>query len=109
VIAILHPFLLWQLARLGTQVQRKVELSRTLLVVHPALGRRREIPWSAVVRVEEVSHIGPGVSGLFLYETLGPPVVLDRWLPRYAAIRDAVSRSVANAQWNARTRGFLVG
>jgi hypothetical protein len=109
VFAVVHPFLLWQLVRLGTHVQRRVDLSRTLLVVYPALGRRREVPWSAVVRAEDVSYVGPGVSGLYLYEALGPPVVLDNWLPGYADVRTAVLQLIPYARWSARIRGFLIG
>jgi hypothetical protein len=109
VLAIAHPLLLWQLIHLGTRVQRKVDLSPTLLVAHPVLGRRREVQWSAVTRVEDVTYIGPGVSGLYLYEVHGPPVVLDNWLPNKGLIRIAVRRFTQYANWIERSRGFFVG
>jgi len=109
VLAIVHPVLLWQLVQLGTRVQRKVDLSPMLLVVHPVLGHRREVMWSAITRIEDVTYIGPGVSGLYLYEVHGPPVVLDNWLPNKALIRTTVRRFTQYAHWTERSRGFFVG
>lgn len=104
-----HSFLLWRLAQLGTRIQRRIELSRMTLVTHPVLGGRREVPWASIETVEEVAYIGPGVSGLYVRDSTGALVVLDRWLPRWEALRDVVRQLTPHARWTRSRRGFLVG
>jgi hypothetical protein len=55
LFAIVHAFLLWQLVRVGTHVQREVVLSRSGLVADPVFGSSREMMWSAIERVNDVT------------------------------------------------------
>ena len=109
VLASVHLVLIWALLRLGTRVQRKVELSRSGLVVHPVLGPPRELAWTGITRVDDVSYVGPGVSGLYLYETAGPAAILDIWLPHWESVRMTVRGLTPHASWSYRSRGWLVG
>lgn len=104
-----HALLLWRLAQIGTRIQRYIELSRIALVTHPVLGGRREVTWASIETVEEVTYIGPGVSGLYLRDSAGALVVLDRWLPRWEALREVVRQLTPHARWTRSRRGFLVG
>ena len=107
--SIIHVFLLWQLIRLGVHVQARVELSRTSVTVQPVIGRIRELTWSEVARVDDVKYVGPGVGGLYLYDSAGLEVVLDHWLPQWQAIRTLVRELTPTAKWTNQARGFLVG
>ncbi len=107
VFAIIHPLLIWQFIRLGTHVQREVELSRSTLRVHPVFGPSREIIWSAVERVEDVTFVGPGVSGLYLYVGDGSHVVLDRWLPEWELLRTTVRQLTPYANWSTEQRAAV--
>ena len=109
VLAIVHLVLIWALLRLGTRVQRKIELSTSGLVVHPVIGPRRDLAWTRIARVDDVTYVGPGVSGLYLYETDGPPAILDIWLPNWESLRMAVRKLTPDASWGNRQRGWLVG
>ncbi len=53
--------------------------------------------------------MGPGVSGLYLYEHDGPPLVLDTWLPGREEIRTIVFELAPYAEWARKRRGFLIG
>lgn len=107
--ALIHLALIWALMHLGTRVQRKVELSRNGLVVHPVIGQSRAIDWGGITRVDEVSYIGPGVSGLYLYETDGRSTTLDIWLPNWEFVRLTVRELAPHATWTRRNRGWLIG
>jgi len=109
VLAIVHLVLIWALLNLGARVQRKIELSTSGLVVHPVIGPRRDLAWNGIARVDDVTYVGPGVSGLYLYETHGPAAVLDIWLPNWEPLRMAVYDRTPHAIWSYRRRGWLVG
>jgi hypothetical protein len=109
VVALVHLSLIWILLRLGTRVQRQIDISRTELVVHPVIGLRRELAWNGIVRVEEVRYIGPGVSGLYLYDGAeAAPAVLDVWLPNWESLRLTVRELAPHASWSHRKRGWLI-
>jgi hypothetical protein len=107
VFALIHVLLIWQMIRIGTRVQRVVEISRSSLVVHPVFGRGRELNWSAIARVDDVVYTGPGVSGLYLYDRDGSQVVLDRWLPHWDALKYTVRQLTLHAEWNTKHRAAL--
>jgi hypothetical protein len=109
VLSIVHLVLIWALLHLGTHVQRKIELSTIGLVAHPVIGPRRELAWSGITRVDDVSYVGPGVSGLYLYDANGSPVILDIWLPRWESLRMTIRELTPHATWAYRQRGWLVG
>ncbi len=109
LFAIVHLLLIWQLLRLGSRVQRKVDVSRSALGTHPVFGAGRELLWNSIVRVEDVKYVGPGVSGLYLYEADGSCVVIDSWLPSSAALRATIRDMTPHAEWSAKIRGFFVG
>jgi hypothetical protein len=108
VFGIVHAFLLWQLIRVGAHVQRKIVLSRWGLVVHPVFGPSREVAWSAIERVEDITYTGPGVGGLYMYTSDGSCVVLDRWLPNWESLEDTVYGLTRSAKWT-RQRRFALG
>jgi hypothetical protein len=108
-LAIIHLVLIGALLRLGSRVQRRIELSMTGLAVHPVIGPRRDLAWSGIERVDDVTYVGPGVSGLYLYETEGPPAILDIWLPNWESLRMAIRKLTPHASWVYRRRGWLVG
>ena len=107
--AVIHLALVWALMHLGTRVQRKVELSRNGLVVHPVIGQSRVLDWSGIARVDEVTYLGPGVSGLYLYESDGRSATLDIWLPNWEFVLMTVRERAPHAIWTRRTRGWLIG
>jgi hypothetical protein len=107
---LVHLLLLWQLLLLGTKVQRRVELSATGIEMFPILAMRRHVPWTSIARVEDVHYVGPGISGLYLYDESGSRIgVLDSWMPGSSRIRTLIRRSTRGAIWTTRTRGFVVG
>lgn len=108
-VAAVHLFLIWQLLRLGTRVQQRIELSRAGLTSHPVLGPTRELPWTAIVRVDDVRYVGPGVSGLYLHAVDGARVILDVWLPNWESLRGAIRELTPHAAWSSRRRGWLFG
>lgn len=107
-LVLIHLFLLWQLVLLGTKVQRKVEISTTELVSSPVIGAKRVLAWTAVSRIEDVTYVGPGVSGLYLYDTIGSHVVLDNWMPDSSVLRALVRGLTPHATWTKRSRGLVV-
>lgn len=109
LFAIIHLALIWALMRLGTRVQRKIEISGAGLVVHPVIGPSRALDWSGITRVDDVSYVGPGVSGLYLYEVDGRSATVDVWLPNWELLRLAVRERTKHATWTRRHRGWLIG
>ena len=107
LFAIVHPFLVWQMIRLGTHVQRAVDLSHSGLTTHPVFGPSREIAWSAIDRVRDVTYAGPAVSGLYVSPIDGGQVVLDRWLPDWEPLRDLVHELTPHAKWTIEHRGAI--
>jgi hypothetical protein len=107
VFAIVHAFLMWQLVRVGTHVQRSVVLSRSGVVVHPVFGSSREVTWSAIERVDDVTYAGPAVSGLYMYASDGSQVVLDRWLSDWESLRVTVRGLTPFARWTTERRAVI--
>lgn len=107
IFAVVHSFLLWQLVRLGTHVQRRVVISRATLSVQPVFGARREVDWSAIRRVKDVTYAGPAVSGLYVYPVDGEQIVLDRWLPDWESLRYTVRTLTPSAEWTSEQRAAI--
>jgi hypothetical protein len=107
--AAIHSWLLWRFVLYGTQVQRQIALSASHVRVSPVFGTSREVPWSAVISIEDLTFVGVAVraSGLYLHTVDGVVVVLDKGLPEWEWLRATVQRLTPGARWTVEQRGMI--
>ena len=109
VFAAVHSWLLWRFVLYGTQVQRQIVLSASHVRVSPVFGTSREVQWSAVLSIEDLTFVGVAVraSGLYLHTVDGVVVVLDKGLPEWEWLRMTVRTLVPTARWTVEQRGII--
>lgn len=107
--AAIHSWLLWRFVLYGTHVQRQIALSASHVRVSPVFGTSREVPWSAVVSIEDLTFVGVAVraSGLYLHTVDGVVVVLDKGLPEWEWLRMTVRTLTPGARWTVEQRGMI--
>jgi len=107
--AAIHSWLLWRFVAYGTQIQRQIALSVSNVRVSPVFGTSRDVPWSAIVSIEDLTFVGVAVraSGLYLHTVDGVVVVLDKGLPEWEWLRATVRTLTPGARWTAEQRGMI--